>query len=348
MGGWMGRTDTAPFPRGGRLGTAGRAQLWGRAPGPAGLRCPAQPWAGRRPSASVTLVPSRVPRAEALRLRVAPLSPQLTVGVLQAAELPALDMGGTSDPYVKVFLLPDKKKKYETKVHRKTLNPAFNETFTFKVTRAVSWPWSRPPRWLLGRGRWPGPRSRLGPEGGPAGLWPWAVPPLRWPEPGSSLCVHCSPGVRGPQGEGLPSVTLRCPCCPGPLTPPVPAGAVPGAGRQDAGDGHLRLRPLLQARHHRGGQGAHEHRGPGPAHRGVAGPAGRGEGGGERPAGPRSRGSGPRAPVCPQAEPPPARPRALRAAGGWGSMLGQLPSPCGRGAGLGPGWDSLGAAWGPG
>lgn len=45
-------------------------------------------------------------------------------------------MGGTSDPYVKVFLLPDKKKKYETKVHRKTLNPAFNETFTFKVTGA--------------------------------------------------------------------------------------------------------------------------------------------------------------------------------------------------------------------
>lgn len=62
-----------------------------------------------------------------------PPFPQLTVGVLQAAELPALDMGGTSDPYVKVFLLPDKKKKYETKVHRKTLNPAFNETFTFKV-----------------------------------------------------------------------------------------------------------------------------------------------------------------------------------------------------------------------
>ncbi|XP_019369365.1 PREDICTED: synaptotagmin-2 [Gavialis gangeticus] len=58
---------------------------------------------------------------------------QLTVGILQAAELPALDMGGTSDPYVKVFLLPDKKKKYETKVQKKTLNPAFNETFTFKV-----------------------------------------------------------------------------------------------------------------------------------------------------------------------------------------------------------------------
>lgn len=59
---------------------------------------------------------------------------QLVVGIIQAADLPALDIGGTSDPYVKVFLLPEKKKKYETKVHRKTLNPTFNESFTFKVT----------------------------------------------------------------------------------------------------------------------------------------------------------------------------------------------------------------------
>lgn len=44
-----------------------------------------------------------------------------------------MDMSGTSDPYVKVYLLPDKKKKHETKVHRKTLNPVFNETFQFKV-----------------------------------------------------------------------------------------------------------------------------------------------------------------------------------------------------------------------
>lgn len=72
---------------------------------------------------------------------------QLTVGILQAAELPALDMGGTSDPYVKVFLLPDKKKKYETKVQKKTLNPAFNETFTFKV-RTLPDP-TAVPRWVL-------------------------------------------------------------------------------------------------------------------------------------------------------------------------------------------------------
>lgn len=61
-------------------------------------------------------------------------SNSLAVTVIKAEELPALDMGGTSDPYVKVFLLPDKKKKFETKVHRKTLNPEFNETFVFKVT----------------------------------------------------------------------------------------------------------------------------------------------------------------------------------------------------------------------
>lgn len=57
----------------------------------------------------------------------------LSVTVIQAEDLPALDMGGTSDPYVKVYLLPDKKKKFETKVHRKTLSPVFNETFVFKV-----------------------------------------------------------------------------------------------------------------------------------------------------------------------------------------------------------------------
>ncbi|CAJ0581499.1 unnamed protein product, partial [Mesorhabditis spiculigera] len=58
---------------------------------------------------------------------------QLTVTVIQAEDLPGMDMSGTSDPYVKLYLLPDKKKKVETKVHRKTLNPVFNETFIFKV-----------------------------------------------------------------------------------------------------------------------------------------------------------------------------------------------------------------------
>uniref|UniRef100_A0A3B1J668 Synaptotagmin Vb n=2 Tax=Astyanax mexicanus TaxID=7994 RepID=A0A3B1J668_ASTMX len=61
---------------------------------------------------------------------------QLIVGILQAQDLAAMDIGGTSDPYVKVFLLPDKKKKFETKVQRKNLCPVFNETFIFKIPYA--------------------------------------------------------------------------------------------------------------------------------------------------------------------------------------------------------------------
>ncbi|CAO4378455.1 hypothetical protein L5515_007116 [Caenorhabditis briggsae] len=57
----------------------------------------------------------------------------LTVVIVQAEELPAMDLGGTSDPYVKLFLLPEKKKKFQTKVQRKSLNPVFNESFTFKI-----------------------------------------------------------------------------------------------------------------------------------------------------------------------------------------------------------------------
>ncbi|NXI11203.1 SYT1 protein, partial [Irena cyanogastra] len=61
---------------------------------------------------------------------------ELKVGVKQAVELKAMDSGGTSDPYVIVYLTSDMKKRYETKVHRKTLNPIFNESFTFQVLQA--------------------------------------------------------------------------------------------------------------------------------------------------------------------------------------------------------------------
>ena len=49
-----------------------------------------------------------------------------------------MDLNGFSDPYVCVHLLPDNKKKFETKVHRKTLNPVFNETFKFTVSPSCS------------------------------------------------------------------------------------------------------------------------------------------------------------------------------------------------------------------
>uniref|UniRef100_A0A671QVA7 Synaptotagmin-1-like n=1 Tax=Sinocyclocheilus anshuiensis TaxID=1608454 RepID=A0A671QVA7_9TELE len=56
----------------------------------------------------------------------------LTVGIKEAAALKAMDLGGTSDPYVKVYILPKKSKTFETKVFRKTLNPVFNENFKYQ------------------------------------------------------------------------------------------------------------------------------------------------------------------------------------------------------------------------
>eukprot|EP00062_Callorhinchus_milii_P010625 gi/632955816/ref/XP_007893651.1/ PREDICTED: synaptotagmin-10 [Callorhinchus milii] len=57
----------------------------------------------------------------------------LIIMILKALDLPAKDFSGTSDPYVKIFLLPDRKKKFQTRVHRKTLNPIFEETFQFPL-----------------------------------------------------------------------------------------------------------------------------------------------------------------------------------------------------------------------
>ena len=35
----------------------------------------------------------------------------LIINILQCCDLPAMDIGGTSDPYVKIYLLPEKKRK---------------------------------------------------------------------------------------------------------------------------------------------------------------------------------------------------------------------------------------------
>lgn len=51
--------------------------------------------------------------------------------IFKCEDLPAMDAGGTSDPYVRVWVNPDKKKAFCTKKLKKTLNPVYNETFTF-------------------------------------------------------------------------------------------------------------------------------------------------------------------------------------------------------------------------
>ena len=56
----------------------------------------------------------------------------LTLKILKGTGLPAKDFSGTSDPFVKILLLPDKKHKLETRVKRKNLNPVWNEVFTFE------------------------------------------------------------------------------------------------------------------------------------------------------------------------------------------------------------------------
>lgn len=56
----------------------------------------------------------------------------LVVTIVGARGLPAMDeQAGSSDPYVKMTILPDKKHRVKTRVLRKTLDPLFDETFTF-------------------------------------------------------------------------------------------------------------------------------------------------------------------------------------------------------------------------
>ncbi|CAL8352141.1 unnamed protein product [Boreogadus saida] len=60
----------------------------------------------------------------------------LLVGVIRCAHLAAMDSNGYSDPFVKIVLAPDmgKKSKYKTTVKKKTLNPEFNEEFSYDVS----------------------------------------------------------------------------------------------------------------------------------------------------------------------------------------------------------------------
>nr|XP_061818731.1 double C2-like domain-containing protein beta isoform X1 [Nerophis lumbriciformis]XP_061818732.1 double C2-like domain-containing protein beta isoform X1 [Nerophis lumbriciformis] len=62
----------------------------------------------------------------------------LVVGIIRCAHLAAMDANGFSDPYVKTYLKPDenKKSKHKTAVKKKTLNPEFNEEFSYDIKYA--------------------------------------------------------------------------------------------------------------------------------------------------------------------------------------------------------------------
>lgn len=68
-------------------------------------------------------------------LRYVPTAGKLTVVILEAKNLKKMDVGGLSDPYVKIALMQNGKrlKKKKTSIKKCTLNPYYNESFTFEV-----------------------------------------------------------------------------------------------------------------------------------------------------------------------------------------------------------------------
>ncbi|XP_075214201.1 synaptotagmin alpha [Lycorma delicatula] len=68
-----------------------------------------------------------------LTLTYDPAAGILTVRLIEAQDLQARDFSGTADPYAKIRLLPDKTNVWQTRIHKKTLNPVFDEDFVFEV-----------------------------------------------------------------------------------------------------------------------------------------------------------------------------------------------------------------------
>ncbi|CAJ0559293.1 unnamed protein product, partial [Mesorhabditis spiculigera] len=58
----------------------------------------------------------------------------LMLHVLRANHLPVEDKEQTVDPYVKVYLLPDRRNHCKTRICKKTNDPEFNEMFSFDVS----------------------------------------------------------------------------------------------------------------------------------------------------------------------------------------------------------------------
>ena len=66
-------------------------------------------------------------------LRYEEFNEELKVCLIRATRLTPIGENVTVTPYVKIFLLPDKKRKVQSRVLRRTSNPQFYEDFIFMV-----------------------------------------------------------------------------------------------------------------------------------------------------------------------------------------------------------------------
>ncbi|XP_054283657.1 synaptotagmin-5 isoform X2 [Macrosteles quadrilineatus] len=72
-----------------------------------------------------------------LTLTYDPAAGILTIRLNEAHDLQARDFSGTADPYAKIRLLPDRTNVWQTRIHKRTLNPVFDEDFVFEVRPAA-------------------------------------------------------------------------------------------------------------------------------------------------------------------------------------------------------------------
>ncbi|XP_059617228.1 synaptotagmin-1 [Phlebotomus argentipes] len=72
-----------------------------------------------------------------LTLLYDPIAGILSVRLIEAQDLQPRDFSGTADPYCKIRLLPNKTNVWQTRIHKRTLNPVFDEDFVFEERPAV-------------------------------------------------------------------------------------------------------------------------------------------------------------------------------------------------------------------